>query len=141
MGDGHDPEEEEEGEDLFGPNLERDYRAYPELDIYEREGLDDEDIDYDALSPGAREAAERAMRRRDRERMLTTGVLRRGFLPDIESDEESGDEEPSARRRRRMGGEERGMYLFCFIVLLSFCLSIIYLDSYTIQNTYVRALL
>lgn len=126
MGDAHDPEEEEEGEDLFGPNLERDYRAYPELDIYEREGLDDEDIDYDALSPGAREAAERAMRRRDRERMLTTGVLRRGFLPDIESDEESGDEEPSARRRRRMGGEERGMYLFCFFVLLSFCLAVIY---------------
>ena len=56
--------------------LSRDYRNIPELDQYEQEGLDlDEDLS--ELSPGARAAAEEAMRRRDREQ---GGRLRRGLL-------------------------------------------------------------
>lgn len=56
----------------------RDYRAIPELDRYEHEGLD-EDEDLSELSPGARAAAEEEMRRRDRE-MGAAGRMRRGLL-------------------------------------------------------------
>lgn len=43
----------------------------PGLDRYDEDNLDDDD--YDALSPGARRAAEEDMRRRDRE----MGIMRR----------------------------------------------------------------
>lgn len=56
----------------------RDYRAIPALDKYEAEGLDlDEELS--ELSPGARAAAEEAMRIRDREQGIS-GRLRRGLL-------------------------------------------------------------
>lgn len=56
----------------------RDYRAIPELDTYEHEGLDlDEELS--ELSPGARAAAEEAMRIRDRDQGIS-GRLRRGLL-------------------------------------------------------------
>ena len=48
-------------------SLFRDYRAIPALDQYEAEGLDLDDEELSELSPGARAAAEEAMRRRDRE--------------------------------------------------------------------------
>uniref|UniRef100_A0A4W5RT82 DNA replication licensing factor MCM2 n=1 Tax=Hucho hucho TaxID=62062 RepID=A0A4W5RT82_9TELE len=94
LGEGTLPGEEEEGdgEELIGDAMERDYRAIPELDRYEVEGLDlDEELS--ELSPGARAAAEDAMRRRDREQ---GGRLRRGLLYDSEDE----DEERPARRRR-----------------------------------------
>ncbi|MEQ2310845.1 MCM DNA helicase complex subunit [Ameca splendens] len=97
LGDGPLPEEEEaDGEDLIGDGMERDYRAIPELDQYEAEGLDLGDEDLSELSPGARNAAEEAMRRRDREHGLS-GRLRRGLLYDSEDED---DERPAARRRR-----------------------------------------
>lgn len=56
----------------------RDYRAIPALDTYETEGLDlDEELS--ELSPGARAAAEEAMRIRDRDQG-PSGRLRRGLL-------------------------------------------------------------
>lgn len=68
---------------LFDANmfffLFRDYRAIPALDQYEAEGLDLDDEDLSELSPGARAAAEEAMRRRDRE-PGASGRLRRGLL-------------------------------------------------------------
>ncbi|MGH0164069.1 UNVERIFIED_CONTAM: hypothetical protein FKN15_046405, partial [Acipenser sinensis] len=88
------PEEEEDGEELIGDGMERDYRAIPELDQFEAEGLDD-DEDLSELSPGARAAAEEAMKRRDRERGLS-GRMRRGLLYDSEDE----DEERPARKRR-----------------------------------------
>uniref|UniRef100_A0A673Z3C1 DNA replication licensing factor MCM2 n=1 Tax=Salmo trutta TaxID=8032 RepID=A0A673Z3C1_SALTR len=92
LGEGTLPEEEGDGEELIGDAMERDYRAIPELDRYEVEGLDlDEELS--ELSPGARAAAEDAMRRRDREQ---GGRLRRGLLYDSEDE----DEERPARRRR-----------------------------------------
>lgn len=57
----------------------RDYRAIPELDVYEVEGLN-EDEDLSELSPGARAEAEAAMRRRDREQGLGMGRIGRGLL-------------------------------------------------------------
>jgi DNA replication licensing factor MCM2 len=91
-----DEEEEEDGENLFGDDMERDYRPVPHLDRYDRDVLDDEG-DFDLLDEGARRDAEAEMRRRDREegRMAGRG-LRRGLIYD-ESDDE---DEPRARRRR-----------------------------------------
>ena len=58
----------------------RDYRAIPHLDVYEQQGLADDDESIADLSPGARLEAERAMRKRDREEGVITGRMRRGLL-------------------------------------------------------------
>lgn len=66
----------------------RDYRAIPALDTYEAEGLDlDEELS--ELSPGARAAAEEAMRIRDREHGVS-GRLRRGLLYGKKTKEKKG---------------------------------------------------
>ncbi|XP_054472654.1 DNA replication licensing factor MCM2 [Anoplopoma fimbria] len=99
LGDEALPVEEEEdgdGEELIGDGMERDYRAIPALDQYEAEGLDLDDEDLSEMSPGARAAAEEAMRRRDREQGVS-GRLRKGLLYDSEDED---DERPAARRRR-----------------------------------------
>ncbi|KAK6104412.1 MCM2/3/5 family protein [Brugia pahangi] len=57
-------QDEEEGENLFGDNLERDYRPQPELDVYSQSGMDDAS-EYTELTEGARRAAEREMDERD----------------------------------------------------------------------------
>lgn len=54
----------------------RDYRPIPELDRYEAEGLDDEELS--ELSPGARARAEAAMN--DRDRRVGLGRMQRGLL-------------------------------------------------------------
>lgn len=58
----------------------RDYRAIPELDVYEAEGLALDDEDVEELTASQREAAERAMRQRDREAGRGLGRMRRGLL-------------------------------------------------------------
>ncbi|KAG7160948.1 DNA replication licensing factor mcm2-like 1 [Homarus americanus] len=88
------PVEEEDGEELFGDNMENDYRHIPELDVYDRDNLDDSE--YSMLSEGDRVAAEAQMRKRDREEDRVTGRMRRGLLYD-ESDDE--DDRPARRRR------------------------------------------
>ncbi|XP_033116539.1 DNA replication licensing factor mcm2-like [Anneissia japonica] len=93
LGDGM-IEEEGEGEELFGDKLENDYRAIPELDVYDMDHLDEED--YEGMTMDERMQAERVMRKRDREEALATGRMRPGLLYD-ESDEE--DERPTRRRR------------------------------------------
>ncbi|PIK58025.1 putative DNA replication licensing factor mcm2 [Apostichopus japonicus] len=87
-------EEEEDGEELFGDRLERDYQPIPELDRYAREGLDDDD--YDSMDPEARVAAERAMRKRDREEGLAQGRMR----PDLLYEDSDDEQERPARRRK-----------------------------------------
>lgn len=49
----------------------RDYRPIPALDQYEAEGMDMDEEELSELSPGARAAAEEAMRRRDREQRIS----------------------------------------------------------------------
>lgn len=99
-GDGDDDgvnrleEDEEDGEELFGDNMEADYRPMPALDHYDPDVLDDDD--YDNISQTDRQAAEMAMRRRDREAGMLT---RRG---DRELIYEDSDEEDEPRRKRRM---------------------------------------
>uniref|UniRef100_A0A8C5PQY1 DNA replication licensing factor MCM2 n=1 Tax=Leptobrachium leishanense TaxID=445787 RepID=A0A8C5PQY1_9ANUR len=87
-------EEEEDGEELIGDGMERDYRAISELDIYEAEGLDDEDME--ELTASQREAAEQAMRLRDREMGRDIGRMRRGLLYDSDDEEE---DRPARKRR------------------------------------------
>ncbi|KAB7498486.1 DNA replication licensing factor mcm2 [Armadillidium nasatum] len=86
---------EEDGEELFGDNLENDYRPIPELDIYDQDNLDDSE--YSMLSEGERQLAETEMRKRDRDEGRNLGRIRRGLLY-AESDED--DEERPTRRRR-----------------------------------------
>ena len=59
-------------------SFSRDYRAIPELDQYEREVVDEED--FSDLSMNERLAAERDMRKRDREEAMASGRMRRGIL-------------------------------------------------------------
>ncbi|XP_071540003.1 DNA replication licensing factor mcm2 [Panulirus ornatus] len=89
------PVEEEDGEELFGDNMENDYRHIPELDVYDRENLDDSE--FSMMSEGDRLAAEAQMRKRDRDEGLVTGRMRRGLLYD-----DSDDEEDRPSRKRRM---------------------------------------
>ena len=92
-------EDEEDGEELFGDNMEADYRPMPALDRYERELLDEDD--YDMMSESDRAAAEAALRKRDRdEGRRADGRMRRGLL----YDEDDEDDEP-ARRRRRLAAD------------------------------------
>ena len=57
--------EEDDGEELFGENMERDYLPNPALDRYDEENLDDEG-DYSDISQADRRAAEIEMAKRDR---------------------------------------------------------------------------
>ncbi|KAK9307897.1 hypothetical protein QLX08_001953 [Tetragonisca angustula] len=84
-------EGEEEGEELFGDNMEADYRPMPALDRYDPDVVDDEE--YSEMSQGERVAAETAMLKRDR----AAGIIRddRYLLYD-----ESDEEETQARKRR-----------------------------------------
>lgn len=85
-------DEEDDGEELFGDNMENDYRPRPELDHYDDAGLDDEA--YSDISQGDRRSAEEEMRRRDR----ALGIHRDDRdLVYGESDDE--DDMPRAKRR------------------------------------------
>ncbi|PVD24580.1 hypothetical protein C0Q70_15064 [Pomacea canaliculata] len=102
LGGEQDPEEEEDGEELFGDQMEQDYRAIPALDIYENEGLDTDD--YSDISESQRQAAEREMRQREKEEGIVRGRMRRGFiygkLSVYSFINESDDEDRPARKRR-----------------------------------------
>merc|ERR1712223_1899746 len=84
----HEEEEEDDGEELFGDNMENDYRPMPGLDRYDRDLLDEDD--FQMMSEGDRAAAEAAMRQRDRaEGRRADGRMRRGLLYDeVEEDDE-----------------------------------------------------
>ncbi|XP_074033184.1 DNA replication licensing factor Mcm2 [Leptinotarsa decemlineata] len=89
--------EEEDGEELFGDNMENDYRPMPHLDRYDDRILDSEE--YDQMSVGERLAAEEELRRRDRE----MGVYRRD---DRELFYDQSDDEEDPRQRRRKEAEK-----------------------------------
>ncbi|RWS13295.1 DNA replication licensing factor mcm2-like isoform X1 [Dinothrombium tinctorium] len=96
--DGGD-EEEEEGEELFGPNMEDDYRPIPELDVYDKKDLDD--AEYSDLSIGERIQAELELKERDKR----SGNLRR-FIDFSETSSEY-DEMRAARSKKRRVMAER----------------------------------
>ncbi len=99
----------DDGEDIHAEEYERDYRAIPALDTYERRNLDNRE--YDEISAAARRAADADMRRRDRREMARTGRAGGARLPAAlqESDDDMSDFEPTAARRRmaeRAAGED-----------------------------------
>ncbi|EDW24507.1 GL23359 [Drosophila persimilis] len=97
-------EEEEDGEELFGDNMENDYRPMPELDHYDPAMLDDEE-DFSEMSQGDRFAAESEMRKRDHAAGIHRDDRELGFG---QSDDED-DVGPRAKRRgRRKGRGGRG---------------------------------
>lgn len=85
-------DDEDDGEELFGDNMENDYRPRPELDQYDMNQLDQGD--YSDISQDDRRAAEEEMRRRDR----ALGIHRdeRDLVYD-----ESDDEDDMPRQKRR----------------------------------------
>jgi len=97
MGGEQADEDEGDGENLFGDDMEADYRANPELDRFDPALLDEEE--YEALSEGERQAAEASMRKRDREAGRNEGRMRRGLIYDDE------DEDEAPRRKRRQMAE------------------------------------
>uniref|UniRef100_A0A1I7TZ09 DNA replication licensing factor MCM2 n=1 Tax=Caenorhabditis tropicalis TaxID=1561998 RepID=A0A1I7TZ09_9PELO len=88
-----DPEDEE-GENLFGDDMERDYREQPELDQYSESGMDDAS-DIGSLSVNARRAAEREMAQRDQ------------LFDDDALMYEDGDSEADSKRRGGRGRRDR----------------------------------
>jgi DNA replication licensing factor MCM2 len=97
-------EEEDDGEDLFGDDMMRDYREMGAMDEYEAEGLD-ENV-YDDIDFGARAAAEAALAERDvRERASRMPAA-------LMTSDDEGDDRPQRRRRRQerepaLDGEEQ----------------------------------
>ncbi|XP_037949487.1 DNA replication licensing factor Mcm2 [Teleopsis dalmanni] len=96
----HDEEEEEDGEELFGDNMENDYRPMPELDHYDPALLDEED--YDDMSQGERLAAEAEMQRRDRAKGIHRDDRDLGF-------DDSDDDDDAGPRAKRRAGEKAAM--------------------------------
>lgn len=94
LGEIETADEESEGEDLFGGDMERDYMPNPRLDRYDPEMVDDEE-NYSVISDSERRAAEIEMNRRDR----AAGIHRddRDLMYE-KSDDES--DIPSHKRRR-----------------------------------------
>jgi DNA replication licensing factor MCM2 len=103
-------EEEEDAEELFGDNFERDYRPLPHLDVYDPNVVDD-DGEYENMTMEERAAAEREMRRRDRQEARSQGRNRPGLLYD-DSEGTEPDDEPRGprykRSRREMSGDDLG---------------------------------
>ncbi|KAI9592406.1 MCM-domain-containing protein [Syncephalis fuscata] len=77
-----DLDEEDEGEDLFGPGMESDYRQNARLDDYDIDELDTQD--YDTMDVSDRHAAEAIMSRRDAEQRRIDGRVPAAFIMDDE---------------------------------------------------------
>lgn len=89
--------EEEAGEDLFGDNMEADYRRQGENDTYDGVGIDD-DGDYDEMDAADRRRIDERLNRRD----AALGGRSRGALGDafMDGDDDSVSEIPTSLRRR-----------------------------------------
>ncbi|ORY94855.1 MCM2/3/5 family-domain-containing protein [Syncephalastrum racemosum] len=91
---------DDDGEDLFGDDLEKDYAANPEMDRYEDAGLDDEE-EYGGLDLGARNALEARLARRDAEIQRRQGRLAGAFMDSIDDDIATPQMPTRIRRRHR----------------------------------------
>ncbi|KAK7206262.1 MCM2/3/5 family-domain-containing protein [Myxozyma melibiosi] len=93
--------EEEDGIDLFGDNLERDYANLDdENNTYNLGARDIDDDDYDDIDIGERRHVDRILDRRDR------AIRSRRGLPDAFLDDDEMDVELPTRRRRRNAYDE-----------------------------------
>ncbi|ORZ25194.1 MCM2/3/5 family-domain-containing protein, partial [Absidia repens] len=92
-------EDDDNGEDLFGSDMERDYIDNLVQDRYEETGVDDED--YDALDVAARRAIDAKLGRRDAALERREGRMA-GALMDGLDDDEPEFATPTGRRRRHI---------------------------------------
>ena len=88
---GATPDEEEDGEELIGEDMEADYRPMGALDEYEEEGLDAND--YVPMSAAARFAADAVLDARDQRE-------RQSRMPAALLTSDDEDDRPRQRRRR-----------------------------------------
>ncbi|KAJ2356162.1 MCM DNA helicase complex subunit [Coemansia erecta] len=114
-------DEEGEGEDLFGPNMDRDYRYNAQLDHYDADMVDE--TEYAAMGAGERARIEARMRRRDMEEGVSTTAGRTriplAFMQDFEdTDERARQKRPALGKHAHLldmaqdvGDEERAMTL------------------------------
>eukprot|EP00743_Colponemidia_sp_Colp-15_P001012 GILK01001118.1.p1 GENE.GILK01001118.1~~GILK01001118.1.p1 ORF type:complete len:891 (+),score=144.69 GILK01001118.1:49-2721(+) len=86
-------EDEGDGEDLLGDAMEEDYKAIPELDVYDDVDMDNQE--YDDMDVDTRLRVEAKLARRDREKAKREGRLPAALM------EDDDDEEESRRKRRR----------------------------------------
>lgn len=70
------------------------------MDTYDGQDLDQDE--FDSMSPGARAAAERELRKRDRQEALASGRMRPGLLYEESEDDDLG---PSQHKYRRGAGD------------------------------------
>ncbi|KAI8322871.1 MCM-domain-containing protein [Martensiomyces pterosporus] len=98
-------DEDDEGEDLFGPNMDRDYRFNEKLDRYDEDMLDE--TEFASMDPSERARVEARLRRRDFEegRGEPKSRIPLAFMQDFE-DEEDARFGRSGRGRRGAGGLE-----------------------------------
>jgi len=97
---GATPDEEDEGEELIGDDMEADYRPMGALDEYEQDGLDENE--YGDMSASARAAAEAALEARDakeHQSRMPAALL---------TSDDDGEERRPTRRRRRDADEHEG---------------------------------
>lgn len=108
-----DEDDEEEGEELFGDNMEDDYKAIPELDTYDSKYLDEKD--YSELSLADRITAEAEMKARDRDEGRVRGKRRKG-LDLFDASSELDDVRATALKKRRQLAEKasRKQVRLCF---------------------------
>lgn len=91
--------EDDEGVDLFGENMEKDYRENARKDHYESDDIDDNE--YNELDIGERAIVDAKLNRRDREKARLEGHLPAAFIDDEDDDMAS----MLVRRRRHQADE------------------------------------
>ena len=94
--------EDEDGEELFGDNMEEDYKAIPELDHYDSQYLDERD--YSELSLADRINAETEMKVREKAEGRVRGKRRKG-LDLFDASSELDDVRATALKKRRQLAE------------------------------------
>ncbi|KAJ2719462.1 MCM DNA helicase complex subunit [Coemansia sp. Benny D115] len=105
-------EEDEEGEDLFGPGMESDYRYNAALDRYDEDMLDE--TTYASMAPGERARVEAQMKRRDFEegRGQPKSRIPLAFMQDFDDDEDAGLGRMGRAGRSAGGMESKHAHLF-----------------------------
>lgn len=95
-------DESDDGEDLFGSEMERDYQPRPELDRYDSDALDDQG-EVSELSLSGRIQAEAEMRKRDR--AMGRGVGMRRGLEAFDLSSEGDDVTALQLKKRRLAAD------------------------------------
>lgn len=93
--------EEEDGEDLFGENMHRDYNESAGQDTYDLGAEHIDDNDYDALDPAERRRVDALLDRRDGALSERRSGRSGAFLDDDQFGGDQGDIALPSRRRRR----------------------------------------